>query len=111
MEWWIIAGMAVVIINLIAIYRRSLRENSALAHYATIILLHDGIRQDHQTKLAQYVASVEAKNAFELGTKVYLAMGNMAFQIKDSIALAAGLAWDLKTGEKRVPTSRSTGQK
>lgn len=67
-----------------------------------ILLLHDGIRQDHRTKLAQYVAATDAKNAFDLGLKVYIAIGNMAPQIKDSIALAAGLVWDLKQGTKRV---------
>jgi hypothetical protein len=52
--------------------------------------------------LVQYVASVDAKNAYDLGGKVYVATGNMAAQIKDSGALAAGLLWDLKTGKLKL---------
>jgi hypothetical protein len=106
MEWWLIGLMALVIVTLVAIYRKSLQENRVLAHYAIILLLHDGIYRDHQTKLAQYVSALDAKNAFDLGSKVYIAVGNMAAQLKDSMALAAGLLWDLKTGSARVPKDR-----
>ena len=79
----------------------------ALAYYAVILLLHHGLRQDHRAKLAQYVAATDAKNAYDLGSKVYIAIGNMALHIKDSIALAAGLVWDLKQGTRRVQGRRS----
>lgn len=102
MEWWLIGGLCLVVITLISIYRRSLRENRALVHYTIILLLHEGIYNDHRKKMSQYVDTVEAKNAFDLCSKVYIATGNMAAQMKDSMALAAGLLWDLKTGQSRV---------
>jgi hypothetical protein len=99
MEWWIIGALIIALIVMITVYQRSLRENRAVVHYAIILLLHDGIHRDHRAKLAEYVASIDAKNAFDLGAKVYVAMGNMAFQIRDSMALAARL--DLKIGSPR----------
>jgi|SRR5581483_125495 len=103
MEWWLIGILCLVLLVLISIYRRSLRENRAIVHYTIVLLLHDGIYNDHRNKMSQYVCSLEAKNAFDLCSKVYIATGNMAAQLKDSMALAAGLLWDLKTGQTRVP--------
>lgn len=96
MEWWLIAAMAVVIIFLIAIYRRSLRENRELAHYALLLMLNEEIYRIHRRKLAEFVASSEAKSAVDLGLKVYLATGRMASQIKDGTLLVAGELWNLK---------------
>jgi len=98
MEWLLIGLMAIVIVVLVAVYRKSLQENRALAYYAIILLLHDGICRDHQAKLAQYVSTLDAKNAYDLGSKVYIAIGNMAAQIRDGMTLSAALLWDLKTG-------------
>jgi hypothetical protein len=102
MEWWIIGGLVIVVLILSTLYRRSLNENRSVVHYELILLLHDGIYRDHRAKLAQHVASLDAKNAYDLGTKVYVATGNMAAQIRDSGALAAGLLWDLKTGKLQL---------
>jgi hypothetical protein len=57
MEWWIIIGLSVVVLILIAIYRRSLRENRAVVHYALILLLSDDIYKIQRSKLAQYVTT------------------------------------------------------
>jgi hypothetical protein len=45
---------------------------------------------------------LDAKNALELGSKVYLATSNMALQIPEAIVLAASLLWDLKAGKLKL---------
>jgi hypothetical protein len=102
MEWWIIGGLVIVVLILSTLYRKSLHENRSVVYYELVLLLHDGIYRDHRAKLAQYVASLDAKNAYDLGGKVYIATGNMAAQIRDSRTLAAGLLWDLKTGKLQL---------
>lgn len=102
MEWWIIGALIIIVLILSSLYRKSLHENRSVVYYELILLLHDGIYRDHRAKLAQYVASTDAKNAYDLGGKVYIATGNMAAQIKNSGALAAGLLWDLKMGKLKM---------
>jgi hypothetical protein len=72
MEWWIIGALVVVVVILIAIYLRSLRESKGLANLVLLILLDQAIHATQSKGLADLVRGIDAKNAGELGGKVYI---------------------------------------
>jgi hypothetical protein len=52
MEWWIIGALVVVVVILIAIYLRSLRESKGLANLVLLILLDQKIHATQSKRLA-----------------------------------------------------------
>jgi hypothetical protein len=78
MEWWIIGALVVVVVILIAIYLRSLRESKGLANLVLLILLDQKIHATQSKGLADLVRGIDAKNAGELGGKVYVATCELA---------------------------------
>jgi hypothetical protein len=96
MEWWIIGGLTVVLLILIAIYRRSLRENRNLANYVLLILLDQKIHTVQSKGLADLVRTIDAKNAGELGGRVYMATSQLAERLSGNMLGTYGLLWQLK---------------
>jgi hypothetical protein len=97
MEWLITGVLAVVVVILIAIYRRSLRESRGLANLVVLILLDPKIHEAQTKGLADLVRGIDAKNAGELGGKVYLATCELAERLSGNSLGTAGLLWKLKT--------------
>jgi len=95
MEWSIIGVLAVLI--LISIYRRSLGESRGLANLVVLILLDPKIHEAQTKGLADLVRGIDAKNAGELGGKVYLATCELAERLSGNSLGTAGLLWKLKT--------------
>jgi hypothetical protein len=95
---WMIATVVLgaVALLFIHLYRMSLRENRALANYALLILLDDGVYAVQRKGLADLVRSTDARSAVELGPKVYLSATNLALRLSGNSAAVAGLLWKLK---------------
>jgi hypothetical protein len=55
MEWWIIGGLTAVLLILIAIYRRSLRENRNLANY---VLLRGALGKEDAEDLLDFTVAL-----------------------------------------------------
>jgi hypothetical protein len=53
MEWLIIGVLAVVVLTLISIYRRSLRESRGLANLVVLILLDPKVHEAQTKGLAE----------------------------------------------------------
>jgi hypothetical protein len=98
MEWLLIGILTVVILILITIYRRSLRESRGLANLVVLILLDPKIHAAQSEGLANLVHGIDAKNAGELGGKVYLATCELAERLSGNSLGTYGLLWKLKTG-------------
>jgi hypothetical protein len=98
MEWLIIGVLAVVVLILISIYRRSLRESRGLTNLVVLILLDPKVHEAQTKGLADLVRGSDAKNAGELGGKVYLATCELAERLSGNSLGTAGLLWKLKTG-------------
>jgi hypothetical protein len=98
MEWLIIGVLTVVVLILISIYRRSLRESRGLANLVVLILLEPKVHEAQTKGLADLVRGSDAKNAFELSSKVYLATCELAARLSGNSIGTAGLLWKLKTG-------------
>jgi|HubBroStandDraft_4_1064222.scaffolds.fasta_scaffold207293_2 hypothetical protein len=97
MYWSLIAALAIVIAMLIAIYRRALKQNRDLTHYALLILLDEGVYQSQHQSLREFVTTIEANGAADLGMKVYIATGRLASRLSADALGVAGLLWNLKT--------------
>jgi hypothetical protein len=97
---WMVASiiLGVVALLFIHLYRIALRENRALARYALMLLLDDGVCAFQRKGLADLVKSIEAKNAGELGPKVYLATTQLAERLSINPLGVAGLLWKLREG-------------
>jgi hypothetical protein len=80
------------------LYKRALDEAMGLSAMLVMVLLDDKIRDSQRAGLVDFVKSVPANNAYELGSKVNDALSNSAKQWKDKgiPAGAAGLLWQLK---------------
>jgi hypothetical protein len=97
MEWWLIAGLAIVVVVLIAIYRLALKENRDMTHYALLILLDEDVYRAQRQVPFEFVRTTDASGASDLGTKVYLATGRLASKLSRNALGVAGLLWKLKT--------------
>jgi hypothetical protein len=98
MEWLIVGVLAVVVVILISIYRRSLRESRGLANLVVLILLDPKVHEAQSKGLVDVVHRIHAKNAGELGGRVFLAICELAERMSDNSLGTAGLLWKLKTG-------------
>jgi len=66
MEWVIIGVLAVAVLILISIYRRSLRESRGLANLVHLILLDSTVYETQSKGLVDLVRRTDAKNAIHL---------------------------------------------
>jgi hypothetical protein len=103
MDWWLIGTLGIVIVTLIAIYRRSVRESRALTYLALALTLDDDVREAQQVNLRKYVTSVDAKNAPDLSLKVFLLTSQIAERMVDNAApTVAARLWKLKIGTLKL---------
>jgi len=98
MEWWIIGGLALVVIMLIAVYRASLRENRNITHYALMMLADPGVYEAQRKSLLEFISKSDAKGASSLGSEVYVVTGNLANRLSFNALAVAGILWKLKSG-------------
>jgi hypothetical protein len=96
MASWLAVALAIVTLMLIALYRRSLKENRDVTHYALLILLDESVYQSQRKSLREFVQATDANGAPDLGTKVYLATGRLASKLYGNTLGVARLLWKLK---------------
>jgi hypothetical protein len=68
------------------------------ANLVVLILLDPKVHEAQTKGLADRVRGIDAKNAGELGGKVYLATCELAERLSGNSLGTAGLLWKLKTG-------------
>ena len=105
---WMVAtfAIAVVAVLFIHLYRMALRENRALTNFALLILLDEKVYAAQQKGLTDLVQSIDARNARELGGKVYLATTQLAARLSGTVLGTNGLLWKRKT---EAPGGGSSG--
>ena len=100
MAWWIIAALSVVLILLVKMYRIAVREGRELTNLALLSLLDDYAHAQQRKALVELVTATDAKNAGELGQKVFVAASNkLAAPIAKVWLGTYDLLWKLKTGQ------------
>jgi hypothetical protein len=98
MAWWIVIAFAIVLLLMAMVYRTSLRAQRRLTNYALLLLLNDEVLEKHRADLSEFVRSVDAKGAGDLGLQVYKATTKLAVSMSDNSLGVAGLLWKLRTG-------------
>jgi hypothetical protein len=99
MEWWIIAALVAGLLLLGKMYRISVRENRELTNFALLSLLDDYARTRQREALIDLVRVTDAKNAGELGSKVFVgAATQLAAPLAKTWTTTYGLLWKLKSG-------------
>jgi hypothetical protein len=76
--------------------QRSGRVSKGLANLVLLILPDQKIHEAQSKGLADLVRGIDAKNAGELGGKVYLATCELAERLSGNSLGTAGLLWQLK---------------
>ena len=106
MDWWPIgtAGtLGIIIINLFAIYWRSLSESRALATYLLAMTLHDAVYKSQRENLAKFIMMLEAKDPIDLKTKMSVRTGEMAQRVENTMTpMVIDRLWKLRTGELKL---------
>jgi hypothetical protein len=97
MEWGIIGILGVFVLLLIKIYRVALKENRDLANLTMLLALEEELYVTHKNALIKFAASAQAKNAAELATKAYMAIGKVASE-QNAALLVMGALWKIRTG-------------
>jgi hypothetical protein len=87
-----------LIIYLVLLYRRSIKTDRALRNLIVIILLDEQAYQKQKRGMRDLVASIEAKDAIDLSTRVFSSVGQFANQIAESGSSLASHAmlWQVK---------------
>ena len=87
-----------LIIYLVLLYRRSMKIDRALRNLIVMILLDEQTYQKQKQGMRGLVASIEAKDALDLSTRVFLSVGQFANQLAESGSSLAGHAmlWQAK---------------
>ena len=93
---WIVGALALVVVVLIALNRRSTREGVWLTNYAVLILLDETAYAEHRKALANLVHAIEAKDAADLGGRVHLGLIQLAEMFAGNTLGVLGLLWKLK---------------
>jgi hypothetical protein len=93
---WIVGALALVVVLLVTLYRKSIRECNHLTNFALLILLDERVYAAQRKGLADLVHTIEAKNAGDLGGRVNLALIQLAERLGDTMLGTAGLLWKLK---------------
>jgi hypothetical protein len=84
-------------------YRKSLDESRNLTNYALLILLDEGVCDAQRKALADFVHTIDARNAADLGAKVNLATTQLAARLGHTLLGTAGVLWKLKQTSDRFP--------
>jgi hypothetical protein len=101
--WWVIGALGIIIVTLIAIYRRSLREGRALTHYLLAMTLHEAVYQSQRDNLAKFTMNIEAKDPFDLTSKVSLRTQQLVRRVeKMMIPVVLDRLWKLRTDELKL---------
>lgn len=96
MASWIIAALTGGLLLLAKMYRISVRENRDLSNFALLGLLDDHAQSVQKKALADLVRSIEAKNAGELGGRVFIATNKLAAPLSKTWPGTYDLLWKLK---------------
>jgi hypothetical protein len=97
---WVVGLLAIVAVMFIALYRKSLRENRNITHFALMVLIDPIVYQAQRDSLIEFVRTNAASTASDLGMAAYLATGSLANKMALNPLAVAGLLWQLRT-EKR----------
>jgi cbb3-type cytochrome oxidase subunit 3 len=100
MSWMLVSFLLAIaaLLLFVHLYRTALRESRALANYALLILLDDGVCGVQRKGLADLAKSIDAKNAGELGIKVGVATTQLAERLSLNTLVIGGLLWKLREG-------------
>ena len=109
--WIIIAGLAIVVVTLVSVYRISVREGRELTHYLLMLILQDDIYRAARINLSNYVASSDAKNAAQLSSEVFMVAGKSAANMEKYSLLVSQLLWQMKEGKLRLQIPPATTNK
>src|ERR1700733_9545536 len=104
---WMLGVSILAIFLLVALYRRSIRQNSHLTNYALLLLLDDSVHAVQKRGLQELVASLDATGASELGGKVNLAVSNLADRLSHTMLGVAGMLWKLHEQSMRRDAANS----
>jgi hypothetical protein len=99
---WAVGALAVLVLLLVELYRRALREIGLLANFALLVLLDGNAYAVQRQGLVDSVRSIDARNALELGARVNASLSNLAARLDATKLGIAGLLWKLKN-ELRAP--------
>ena len=94
---WVAIIFGVLLVLFVALYRRSVKESQALTDYALLILLDENVYAAQKNGLKQLVKTIDAKDAYDLGLKVLLALTPLAAKLRNPLA-TSGLLWKLRAG-------------
>jgi hypothetical protein len=102
MEWVLVAILGVLVVLFFWLYWKALSEGRALRNYALLVLLDEGVYAVQRKGLTDLVRSIEAKDAADLGFKVYQSLDRLAERLRNTMLGVNGLRWKLKTsGQSR----------
>jgi hypothetical protein len=87
-----------LIIFLALLYRRSVKTDQALRNLIVMILLDEQTYQNQKQRMRDLVASIKAKDALDLSTRVFLSVGQFANQLAESGSSLASheMLWQTK---------------
>jgi hypothetical protein len=99
MIWLLVMALAVVVILLIALYRRALNDTRDMFSLLILVLLEDSVRTARKTDLVNFVTGSKAANASQLSTEVFTSVSKVANRLARTSVLGAHAAlWQLKNG-------------
>jgi hypothetical protein len=101
---WVAGALALLVLMLISLYRKSIKERRDLTNYALLILLNKSFYAAQRKSLTKLVRTLDAKGATDLGAKVALSMARLSARLGHTMLGTAGLLWVLRiTGTTSIP--------
>ena len=97
MIWFLVAALGLLVILLIALYRRALRDAQHMFSLLILVLLEDSVHNTRKADLVNFVGGSKAANASQLSSEVYRSLSDVANRLASTSVLGAhaGL-WRLK---------------
>ncbi len=98
MAWPLVAALGLMVILLIALYRRALNDTQHMFSLLILVLLDDSVHTARKTDLINFVMSNKTQNASQLSSEVYNSLCNVANRLaRTSVLGAHAYLWNLKT--------------
>jgi hypothetical protein len=94
---WLVGVLGLLVVLLIALYRKSMNECRDLTNFALFILLDESVCAAQRKALTDLVRTIDADHAGDLSLKVNLAMVQLAARLSDTLLSTVGLLWKLRT--------------